>query len=79
MVVLHSPQSSVQPQHETRQLQELDAGKMKAGDLCRCITNFSGVLPDEITVYQNDIVQVDVISLTSFLQKYTKLTFSFIV
>ncbi|XP_071537624.1 uncharacterized protein [Panulirus ornatus] len=34
---------------------------MKVGDLCRCITNFSGVLPDEITVYKNDIVQVQMV------------------
>ncbi|KAG7175114.1 Dynamin-binding protein-like [Homarus americanus] len=31
---------------------------MKAGDVCRCITDFSGVLEDEITVYKNDMVQI---------------------
>ena len=32
--------------------------KMKAGDVCRCISNFSGISAEELTLYKNDIVQV---------------------
>ncbi|XP_069947710.1 dynamin-binding protein-like isoform X2 [Cherax quadricarinatus] len=31
---------------------------MKAGDVCRCISDFTGVSQDELTVAKNDIVQV---------------------
>ncbi|ROT61728.1 hypothetical protein C7M84_020468 [Penaeus vannamei] len=30
---------------------------MKAGDVCRCINDFTGMSSDELTVYKNDIVQ----------------------
>lgn len=32
--------------------------KMKAGDVCRCISDFSGISADELTLYKNDLVQV---------------------
>lgn len=31
---------------------------MKPGDICRCISDFTGVLPEEINVYKNDILQI---------------------
>ncbi|MPC31088.1 hypothetical protein E2C01_024365 [Portunus trituberculatus] len=31
--------------------------KMKAGDVCRCISDFSGISSEELTLYKNDIVQ----------------------
>lgn len=31
---------------------------MKAGDVCRCISNFTGISSEELTLYKNDIVQV---------------------
>lgn len=31
---------------------------MKAGDVCRCINDFTGMSSDELTVYKNDIVQI---------------------
>lgn len=31
---------------------------MKAGDVCRCISNFNGISSEELTLYKNDIVQV---------------------
>ncbi|XP_063874664.1 dynamin-binding protein-like isoform X1 [Scylla paramamosain] len=32
--------------------------KMKAGDVCRCISDFSGISAEELTLYKNDIVQI---------------------
>ncbi|XP_076037755.1 uncharacterized protein LOC143023129 isoform X2 [Oratosquilla oratoria] len=31
---------------------------MKAGDVCRCISNFTGVLPEELSICRDDIAQV---------------------
>ncbi|XP_068200932.1 dynamin-binding protein-like [Palaemon carinicauda] len=31
---------------------------MKTGDICRCISDFTGLLPEEINVYKNDILQI---------------------
>ncbi|KAK4319618.1 hypothetical protein Pmani_009460 [Petrolisthes manimaculis] len=31
---------------------------MKAGDVCRCISDFSGISAEELTIYKNDLVQI---------------------
>ena len=39
---------------------------MKVGDVCRCIKDFQGEMEGELTIYKDDLFQVNLFSIQDF-------------